>query len=665
VACLTAGIYSRSLWCGFVNLDDPQYVTDNAYVLQPSWEHLAAIFSEVTRPTTVAGYYQPLTMASLMLDSALDGPGLPKPWVFHLTNVLLHALNAVLVFAWIRQSLERRLSGSGGLLIAAAAAALMFGLHPVNVEVVSWVCQRKALLSTMFALATLLMYGRYARAGGIAAYVGAIVAFMLSLLSKPTGSFLPLVLLALDVWPYGRVQNGRGLLRALIEKAPLFALAVAGAIIAKVSQGESMGRAEIDVLTQPLTGILIVCHNVGFYLYKLVWPANLSPQYPRPEHIGLDNWRFLAGVFATLFVAAGLALAATKRWLAIVVGLGGFFVLLAPAIGVVDFMGAIAADRFLYQPMLPLMLLAAAVLARYPRGLILAALVVPAMGAKTWAQQAVWQDSFSYWEQARAYDPNDVGIIDGLANAHLERYDPDHPEKYGVPTDLDRAEELLKTVIERRPSYTRAYFALADIMLLRDKPEAALQYADRGLSFPKPDAHGWLARARALSRLGRYAEAVGPYEWYLERRGPNVVALQNLGNALSHLGRFQEAESRFDELIRIAPSNAEGHYMRGYVRTRLYGDAAAIDALERACALQPDNGVYRVVLAARYAAVGRMDDAKRELSFGLLLKPDQMPVARQGPHFAGLRDTPWWAELEASVESRAASQRSSGSSASR
>lgn len=665
-------LYSRSFSSDFVNLDDPQYVTHNPYIIAPSWEKLAAFFTEVLYPTTVAGYYQPLTMASLMLDRVIDGTVPPRPFVYHVTNVLLHALNAVLLFLWLRQTLATMArpgaatSAPSAGSTAAFFAAMLFALHPANVESVAWVCQRKSLLSTTFALAMFLTYGRYVRTRGAGALLLTHVCFVLSMLSKPTGWLLPIVLMALDWWPYRRLSA-----RSVLEKLPLLALAALGGWIALVSQAQSMGRAELTVLDRPMEGAAVIGHNVVFYLWKLLCPAWLSPQYPMPLQQGwltLTHPTFLLCAMAA--VALGIVLATTvwRGHRGALVALGGYFVLMGPVIGAVDFMGAIAADRFVYLPMLLPILGLASWLALHATPRLCSplrigfCLLLIALAAKTWSQQGAWRNSFTYWrsvqdyltspEQRIRYAPEEAGIRAGLANAHIERfYHARHAVDRGRPEDLAAAKSLLHETIRLRPTYSQAYFRLAELLLTEGRAAEALEQSLRGLAQPGADEEGHFHLGAALVELKRYSEAIEAYELHLRRRPASRETLRNLANALCLAGRWREAEPLYVRLTRLDPADGEAFYGLGRTRLELYSAAQAVGPLEQARLRKPNEPRIRFVLAACYAVVQRDVEALAELSAAVALQPDLAIRAERQPEFARLRDTPAWEQWKAQSKS--------------
>ncbi len=410
-------IYRPSLDADFQALDDPQYTYANAYILLPTWEKLGDFFTEYKIPSTVAGYYQPLAMASLMLDRVIEGRlrgGYSSdldPFPYHFTNVFLHGLNAALVFLLVSYFSRNR--GIG------LFCGLLFAFHPVNVEAVAWVSQRKAVLATTFAILMLLAYGRYAKTRHYGWYAVVVATYTLSMLAKPTGMLLPFVLILADIWPLKRLSG-----KAIAEKLPLVAMAIVGGYIAYVSQRDSAGLSPSLAEENPWQGFLVFCYNVVFYPTKAVVPVGLCPQYPMPslETIRLTAMPFLLGVVGTFALSSLIVLAFFKRWRPVWVCLMAFLLLLGPALSPRRFMGAITADRFCYQPLIPLIFLLAAglrwILAEKRKalflwiggrnGLIAFGFVILSLFAYlTHRQQSVWKTTETYFACVREAFPND------------------------------------------------------------------------------------------------------------------------------------------------------------------------------------------------------------------------------------------------------------------
>ena len=322
-------------------LDDEQYVFDNSLVQRGDWAAFAAFFTEVLNPSTVRGYYQPLTMVSLAVDCRFGG-GEDNVRPFKLTNLLLHSANVGLLALWISLLLRRP--------VPALLAALMYGLHPLHVECVAWLSQRKALLSLFFALISLIAYTLYARHPRRATYALCAAAFGLGCLSKPTVVPLPLLMLALDHWPLRRPirQN-------IAEKLPLLVIALAFGLITIASQARSAAISMPGAQHGFLDIFAAWLYALGFYTAKILLPIGLVPFYPVPVPFALSNPVVLAGVGGGVVLLAVFVLAV--RW-SPSFAVGGMFFVLAwlPTSGFIRFAKVLVADRFVYLPLIGLCL---------------------------------------------------------------------------------------------------------------------------------------------------------------------------------------------------------------------------------------------------------------------------------------------------------------------
>jgi len=324
--------------------DDGQYLTENQLVQNPSWTSARRFLTEVLEPSTVRGYYQPLAMISLMADYALGGrPDNLRP--FHRTSLILHIANTVLVIVLLYLLF--------GQAWVAAGVGLLFGLHPMTVESICWLSDRKTLLAAFFALLCLLLYIRFTRKENYRKlYTGCMAMYVLAWMSKPTSTPLPLLMLLMDFWPLGRLKW-----RAVLEKLPFLAVGGLSAFVTYISQSRTA-----DVAMPGGHGLerilLILCHNIIFYPCKIVWPVNLSSHYAYPQPLELSNSMVLAGVVGTCILIPLLMI--SLRWTkAILTGWLFFFVAIFPTMGVVGFTIVIAADKHAYLPSVGLLMLLA------------------------------------------------------------------------------------------------------------------------------------------------------------------------------------------------------------------------------------------------------------------------------------------------------------------
>lgn len=316
------------------SFDDHQYVHGNSLVQNPSWISARRFLIEVFEPSTVRGYYQPLTMISLMLDCAIGG-GPDNLGAFHRTSLILHVVNTALVIVFLYMLF--------GKVWPAAMVGLLFGVHPLTVETVVCVAERKTVLASFFALWCMIIYVRYARKNDWKAYAGCVLMYVLALMSKPTTLPLPVLLLLFDFWPLRR--RGR---QVFLEKAPLFVIAGIFAVITVISQGRT---AEVAMPGEysPVRIPLILCHNIIFYLYKIVWPAKLSAYYRYPSPLSISNPTILTGVIGTCILIPALLI--SLRWTrALLTGWLFFFVAILPTMGIISFTYSIVADKYAYLP---------------------------------------------------------------------------------------------------------------------------------------------------------------------------------------------------------------------------------------------------------------------------------------------------------------------------
>ncbi len=391
-----------------LTFDDDEYLVRNPLMQSPSWQGLGRFWTEMARPSTVPGYYQPLAMTSLLADVAMGGrPADLRP--FHRTSLALHAINAVLVFVVLSQLLHAP--------IPAAIAAMLFGVHPLAVESICWVGERKTLLATGLALLSISLYLRHARTRRWPTYGLSLFFFMLALTAKPSVMTLPFVLLILDVWPLRRLDG-----QALIEKLPFLLIAISGAVVAYVSQSNTYGVTVPGDENAP-NPILILAHNIAFYLKKVAWPTQMSAYYPFPQPLDMTNGLVLAGVIAipSLLIAA---FATCKRAPTLAAGLAIFAIALLPAIGLIGFHPVIAADRHLYFPILGLLLPLAALFdwllrRRFHAMPIVAGLAFVLLTRQTRQTIGHWHDSISLFSYFVQIAPDSAAPQARLGAAHL------------------------------------------------------------------------------------------------------------------------------------------------------------------------------------------------------------------------------------------------------
>src|SRR5712691_7951162 len=427
--------------------------------------------------TTLLGHWIPLTWLTLGVNYALGGM---NPWGYHLGNLLLHSANAVCLYFIARRLLTSasgetpaRVIESMPARVGAACAALVFAVHPLRVESVAWITERRDVLSGLFFLLSILFYLRATDGGGFIRggwRTASLLAFAGAFLSKSIVMTLPGVLLLLDVYPLRRLRLGWRAL--LLEKWPYAAITAAGAVVAMLAL--RIG-ASASAWSQTGMGarVGVVAYAFWFYPSRWVWPVGLSPLYELPPRVDLWQGRFLGPLLALFAVTACLILLRRRAPWALAAWVYSALVLL-PVSGIVHAGFQLAHDRYSYLSGLGFAVIAGGALWALLRAgaagrlgpptaalaLAIAGLLVLSLGAASWAQTRIWRDSDSLWERAVALDSDCVVCANNLAAAIVRR-----PEL--SPAMIDRAEELVRHAIELRADHFTSYDTLGVILTHR------------------------------------------------------------------------------------------------------------------------------------------------------------------------------------------------------
>jgi len=620
VGAAALAAFAPALSAGFVSWDDGVYVVDNPLIRGLGLERLRAMLT-----ATRGGLWQPLTWLSFAVDHALWGL---EPAGFHATNLLLHAASSILVYF-----IGLRLFG--GRRVHAVFAALFFAVHPLRVESVAWVTERKGLLSGFFFLAAVLAH-LTGRAWATAA------ALALALSAKATAVTLPFVLVILEIYPLRRLParpsrwfetRYRAVWRPLV---PLFLLALVSFTVA-VLVGKNTGIISDKIQLGAAWRVDRMFYGLLFYPWKTLWPTDLSPYYPPRPWFGLGTWRslFLTGALCALVAAVA---SAARRLPALAAAFAVYAVTLLPVLGIVQ-QGLLysAADRFTYLPSVGLAFLFGAAAGRGPRAGALALACLAALGAASWRQCAVWRDSQALWSAALARAPGPVarsnmgaylvkaGRVDEgrtfLARALSE--DPTQSliyENLGVAARLQgreqEARECWRRGLAAAPSPELAALlgeslvsasgpqGAAAVMLLREAvagdpgratwrahlgaalalagegAEAEIQYT-AALAFDPGLGRARNNRGLLLESRGRGTEAEAEYRAALRDPSSRAEANHNLGNARLRAGRLPEAEGRFREALRLDPGLVQSRVNLGNILVGR-GDMAGAAAQYRA-----------------------------------------------------------------------------------
>jgi Flp pilus assembly protein TadD len=571
LAFLIAGVvllcFSPVLRNGFVGYDDPDYVSRNPQVAAGlSWNQVAWAFT-----TAHASNWHPLTWMSHALDSSLYGLA---PVGHHLTSLLLHAANTALVFLW--------LSAATGFLGRSAFVALVFGLHPLHVESVAWVAERKDVLSAFFLLLALIAYTSYARKPSPARYALVALAFIAGLLSKPMVVTLPVLLLVIDRWPLQRTESWR---RLIVEKLPLFLLSGLSAAVTLWAQRNGGSVAALDALPFELRG-----QNAGFsylaYIAKLFWPVNLAVFYPFPLH-SLAPWKLAAT--ATVLAAVGWLAWRTRHtrpWIA--VGWLWYVVTLLPVIGLVQVGMQAMADRYMYVPMIGLLIPITWELVRLPMARWAAPVVLAALAVLSWNQISYWRDGVMLWTHALAITTDNFVAHDNL----------------GVELDsLGRHDEALaqyKETLRIEPgdrngeaNYAQASFAKGEQLFNAGHQDEALAAFREGLRYRSGNALAHSYVGAILTERNDLPEGIAEFRQAIANDPTLARAYMGLGVALARSGRTADAEHALQQSIEHDPASVEANYDLGLIEAARGKRTEAIAAMDRALQIDPNYAPAR------------------------------------------------------------------------
>ena len=574
---VTIALYWPAMRYDFINLDDPGYVTGNPHVQSGlSWEGVKWAFGN----TEQAAYWAPLMWLSHMLACQLFGL---NAWGHHLINVLLHAANTALVFL-----VFRRMTGATWRSVILAA---LFGLHPLRVESVAWVTERKDVLSTLFWMLTLWAYVKYVEAAQVRHlksniwYGAALAMFLLGLMSKAMLVTMPFVLLLLDYWPLERFKHS-SVRRLVTEKIPFFALAALASVVTFMLQKQGGAVASVENL--PLgarigNALISYCR----YLGKMVWPTDLAVFYPHPGYWPMEQV-FLAGVLISGISV--LLFAKRRQYPFLLMGWLWFCGTLVPVIELVQSGEQAMADRFTYIPSLGVLILAiwgASELTRRWRHQVVvlsvagSAAIVLCIGL-TQQQLGHWKDSEALFRHALEVTENNYlahynlgmaldgkGQTDEAIRQYQEaiRLKPDYAYAHdtlgtalGRKGQTDEAISQFQEAIRLKPDYADAHYNLGIALVMKGQTDEAISQFQEAIRLKPDEAEAHNNLGMALGEKGRIDEAISQFQEAIRLKPDEAEAHNNLGAALYKKGRINEAISQFQDAIRLKPDYAAAHH---------------------------------------------------------------------------------------------------------
>ena len=629
LALVTFIVFSSTLTHDFVDFDDQDYVTQNNHVqMGITWQSVLWAFQ-----TPYAANWHPLSWLSHMLDVQLFGL---RPGWHHATNLLLHAANAVLLFL-----LLKRLTNA---LWRSAFVAGLFALHPLHVESIAWVSERKDVLSAFFFILTLFAYAAYAQskvqtpeskldkmktedgpnetdgrsrppsadpteAHGISDrkrtawfyYSLALGLFAFGLMSKPMLVTLPFVLMLLDYWPLHRIEKPRANLgRLVLEKVPFLVLSAASSIITVYSQhiGGSLATMTVFPLTVRMANTLIAYAR---YLKKTVWPSDLAAYYPYPS-----SWpTALVILSGLLLVMVTIFVLRRRHQPHLLVGWLWFIGMLVPVIGVVQVGMQSIADRYMYLPLIGLLIMVAwAVPEVIPQRtnsrktiLVAAVAVFLACAATSAVQTTYWKDTESLFQRALRVTSDNALAEYSVGAAKVQA----HQFAAALPY-FERAAKI-------KPDYGEALNNLGMLLVMQGKTDEGIRrfHAALKAKFDTPELRFNLGSA--LASEGKFLEAVAEYESALRMNPLFSDARCQLGTIFLRQGKLDDARAQFNTVFRMERQNADAHIGLGRVATAEKNFDIALTEFNQALELRPEDPQAHFEAANVLAEAGRTNEA--------------------------------------------------------
>ncbi|MGO9018355.1 MAG: tetratricopeptide repeat protein [Syntrophobacteraceae bacterium] len=607
--------------CDFVNLDDPLYVTKNTHIMNGLTGK--AIVWALT--TTYANFWHPLTMASHMLDVQLFGL---NPHGHHLTSLLFHIANTLLLFFILNRTTKAPWKS--------AFVAALFALHPLHVESVAWVAERKDVLSTFFWMLTMVAYIRYVDHPRLKSYLAVFALFILGMMAKPMLVTLPFVMLLMDYWPLKRFERKEALpetgaepdeavsanekkalarataklaehkhdwavfRRLFIEKIPFFALIPIFSVLTYISEGEAVKHYASKVwIPNSLVSYVI-------YIEKMIWPTNLAVFYPHP---GL--WPLWEAAAAGLLLCAVTVtvIMQVKTFPYLAFGWLWFAGTLVPVIGIVQIGGFGRADRYTYIPMIGILIIVAWGIPdlikkwRYRKYALLALSVmsIACCFIVTWTQVKYWRDSVTLFEHALKVTNNNY-----IAYRQRGTVYQTHGMYKEAIIDYNKA-------IDIYPEYARAYLNRGDTYAVIGNYDKAIADYEKAVEIDPEIAEAYYNKGTVYAIIGKQKQAIEDYDRAIEIDPGYAKAYINRGNAYVAIGNQKQAILDYGRAIEIVPKDAKAYYNRGIVYASIGNQKQAIEDYNRAIDIKPEFAEAYFGRSVSYSSLGDKKQSSEDL----------------------------------------------------
>ena len=581
----------------FINIDDNIYVTGNSHIQSGiTLDGFRWAFS-----STYAEFWHPLTWLSLMFDYQLYGLNAGG---YHLTNLILHILSALLLF-W----LFNRMTGT---IWRSAFVAVLFALHPLHVESVAWISERKDVLSVFFWMLTLCLYVYYTEKPVIKRYLPVVFFFACGLMSKPLVVTLPVIMILLDYWPLGRFELRKSdlILWQLREKIPFFVLSAVFSIITLYAQH----KPSQEYL--PL-GSRLANDPVSFmiYLEKTFVPNHMAVFYP--FSFQLPAWQVWGSVFLLLFISV-IVIISMRRLPYLFIGWLWYVITLLPVTGIIQARNFSMADRYTYLPLIGIAVMLAWGIPPLIKNedmrkkilfpVSIAALAI--MAVLTWHQCGYWKNSIEICNHALQVTKDNY-----LAHINLGSALFDEGKTEEAIAHYSEAISITPNIIL---SYNKRGIAYAKL----GRHQRALEDFNKAISLKPDDAISYNCRGNAYAELGQYQMAIEDYNKTIRLKPDNADAYNNRGTIYAKLGQYQMAIEDFNNAIRLKPDNAAAYNSRGAIFIKFGQYQMAIEDLNNTIRLKPDDADAYNNRGTIYTKLGQYQMAIEDFNNAIRLKPD-------------------------------------------
>lgn len=628
ISAILSGIFTFMVYIpainnGFVNWDDNLYVYGNTLIRDLDVPFMARVFTsgEVMN-------WHPLTMISLAIDYSIWGL---DPWGYHLVNIIVHSINTLLVFILVVRLLEAREGRTPadlkGVLLVGSVTALLFGIHPVHVESVAWISERKDVLFLFFYLLSIIVYIEYTNSykKSYGKYLLALFIFLLSIMSKPMAVSLPVILLILDFYPLNRIGSFRDMWEKkylLVEKVPFFLISLFSVVVTLWVQNESGAMKSLEKF--PLVSRLCVAAKaLIFYLYKMIYPVELAPYYPHPHNVDFFSYEYL-GAFMVIAVITYYAFVKLKKNRLYAALWSSYVITLLPVLGVVQAGEQAAADRYTYLPAIAPFLLAGLGLrslicrhagrqSRYWIAVFMIILLL-SLTAKTVDQISIWHDGISLWSHQIKADPTTYKayINRGQAYSDAGRYDL-------AMRDYGRAEKIKK-------GDPRLYNNRAIVYFYTGRYKDAMRDYNRSLEIDPEFAETYYNRGSLSQNMGKYGAALADFNKAIEMDPKFVKVHNNKGNIYNILGDLREAIRNYDLAIGLDKKYQKAYLNRGVAYLKEAGYSLALNDFNMAIRLDPNDSNAFYLRGKLFYATKDYPNAIDDFNRSLLIRPEEGKV---------------------------------------